>query len=148
MEIDDVIFSAAFMDSLNPESDEDEDATPKISNEKFVMETTRFESCVGEQCHEKQFIVGSAGTGNVGPLTYCADCYPNVSKAVISNAGECEKVPDTIVVDLIHIDENQKQETNALLQKNYGSENDDGSPFCNSKLLLDHLSVVNTIDDL
>ena len=55
MEIPDVIFSEEFMDSLNPESYED--ATSKISNEKFVLETTRYESCVGEECHEKNSLL-------------------------------------------------------------------------------------------
>ena len=99
----------------------------------------------------KKFIVGSAGSGNVGPLTYCADCYPNVSKAAISDGGESEKVAEDIVVDLTHVDKKQKQDTIPLLSKKYGSENDnsendDGPPFRNPRLLFDHLSVVNAID--
>ena len=44
-------------------------------------------------------------------------------------------------------DENEKQETNTLLLNDYGSEGNDGPTFRNPKLLFDHLSAVNTIDD-
>ena len=39
-----------------------------------------YETCVGEGCNESKFVVGSAGCGNIGSLTYCPDCYLKVSK--------------------------------------------------------------------
>ena len=69
-------------------------------------------------CNEKQFVVGSIGTGSVGLFTYCADCYPNVSKTDIG--GESDDVVIVHSVDLSRsrtdTDENE-QETKSLLQK-------------------------------
>ncbi len=81
MEAETNSFSSAFMEFLNPRSEDEDDS--KVSNENGNLETTRLESCVGEWCNEKKFVVGSIGTGSVGLFTYCADCYQNVSKTDI-----------------------------------------------------------------
>ena len=63
------------MEFWNPRSEDEDDD----SNENNNLEQP-IESCIGVGCNEKQFVVGSVGTGSVGLFTYCADCYPNVSK--------------------------------------------------------------------
>jgi hypothetical protein len=138
-------FSSTFREFLNPGSN-DEDAS-KASNENGKFETARMESCVGEGCNEKQFVVGSIGTGSVGLFTYCADCYPNASKTDIGGESDDVVIVPSVDLSRTDTDENEKQETNSLLQNDYDSEANDGPPYRNPKLLFDHLSAVNSIDD-
>ena len=66
------------------------------------------ESCIGVGCNEKQFVVGSVGTGSVGLFTYCADCYPNVSKKTdIGGESDVVFVPS---VDLSRTDTKIKKQ--------------------------------------
>ena len=92
------------MEFLNPRSEDEDD-----SNENGNLETTRLESCIGVGCNEKQFVVGSVGIGSVGLFTYCADCYPNVSKNTdIGGESDVVFVPS---VDLSRTDTKNKKQT-------------------------------------
>ena len=130
-------FSDEFMEFLNPDSSN----AGKESNDHPI----KWETCVGDDCHEEKFIVGSEGSGSIDRLTYCADCYHN---AAISNADEkAPNADENELVDLTGDDEKEKQEANSLLKKDYGCEGDDGLPFRNPKPLFEHLAVVNTLDN-
>ena len=96
------------MEFWNPRSEDEDDDSNEL-NENGNLETTRLESCIGVGCNEKQFVVGSVGIGSVGLFTYCADCYPNVSKNTdIGGESDVVFVPS---VDLSRTDTKNKKQT-------------------------------------
>ena len=56
----------------------------------------KMEICIGEKCNEKRFLVGSNGSGSIGLLTYCSDCYLS---ALNKHAATID-VPPVLIEDL------------------------------------------------
>ena len=111
------------------------------------------ETCVEKGCHhEKKFIAGSEGSGSIGPLTYCSDCYQSAFQKHASTIDSVGPSPASIHVDLTLADDEIKQpESDAievdLMSKDYGKKDDDGPPYHNPKPLFEHLAAINSTDN-
>ena len=123
-----------------------------VSHNKQV---NKLETCVEKGCHEKKFIAGSEGSGSIGLLTYCSDCYQSAFQkhaSTIDSNGP--PFPTSIHVDLTLADHEIKQaESDAievevdLMSKDYGKKDDDGPPYHNPKPLFEHLAAIKSTDN-
>ena len=101
-----------------------------------------YEICVGEGCNESKFVVGSDGSGNIGNLTYCPDCYSKVSgktsNATITCINEVTNATTTTCINVTPTLE-ASDKANNLLTKDYTKSSFD---FDYRTAMFDHLVTI------